>query len=134
MNANATPTATRAARRTGLALSALAVLFMLFSASFKLFATDAGLVSMQQLGIPKELMFGFGILEMSCALLFALPRTAFLGAVLLSGYLGGAVMTHLRVLDPWGSHVLFPTYVGAVAWAGLALRDPRVRALFLGRA
>jgi hypothetical protein len=79
-------------------------------------------------------MFGIGILEMSCALLFALPRTAFLGAVLLSGYLGGAVMTHLRVLDPWGSHVLFPTYVGAVAWAGLALRDPRVRALFLGRA
>jgi len=82
-----------------------------------------------QLGWPTHLNPVLGVLILGCLALYLWPRTAALGATLLTGYLGGAVAIHLRVGDPLGSHVLFPVYVGALFWAGLALRDARVRTL-----
>jgi hypothetical protein len=82
-----------------------------------------------QLGLPEGLVFGIGVLLLVCTTLYALPWTAFLGAVLLTGYLGGAVAMHVRVGNPLFSHVLFPVYVGALVWAGLAVREPRLRAV-----
>jgi len=72
---------------------------------------------------------GLGVLLLACTLLYAVPRTAVLGAILLTGYLGGAVATHLRVGDPLFSHVLFGVYMGVALWLGLYLRDARLRAL-----
>jgi hypothetical protein len=69
-----------------------------------------------------------GLLELACVALYLIPRTAVLGAILATGLLGGAVAMHLRVGDPYPSHTLFPIYVGALLWAGLFLRDARVRA------
>ena len=66
---------------------------------------------------------------LSCVVAYAVPRTSALGALLLTGYLGGAVATHVRVANPLFSHVLFPTYVAALLWGGLILRDARLRAL-----
>jgi hypothetical protein len=82
-----------------------------------------------QLGLPQELVFGIGVLLLACTILYALPWTAFLGAVLLTGYLGGAVALQVRVGNPLFSHVLFPVYAGALVWAGLVLREPRLRAV-----
>ncbi len=85
--------------------------------------------SFAQLGYPEGIAFGIGVLELACTLVYAWPRTSVYGAVLLTGYLGGAVATHLRLLDPWLTHTLFPVYVGALLWGGLLLRDRRLRAL-----
>ena len=72
-------------------------------------------------------MFGIGVVLAVCVALYAIPRTAFLGALLLTGYLGGAIATHVRAGDPLFTHVLFPIYVASVVWAGLVLRDGRLR-------
>jgi DoxX-like family len=72
---------------------------------------------------------GIGTLELACIAVYLVPRTSVLGAILLTGFLGGATATHVRVGDPLFSHVLFPSYVGALIWVGLLLRDPRLRAL-----
>jgi DoxX-like family len=81
------------------------------------------------LGIPIALDFTIGALLLLCTLLYAVPATSVLGAILLTGYLGGAVMSHLRAGDPLFSHVLPPTYLGIFLWLGLYLRDPRLRVL-----
>jgi len=119
------------ARWTGRVLSGLAVLFLLFSSVLKLAAPPEVIATFVTLGIPAQLATGLGLLELSCTLVYAIPRTALLGAILLTGYLGGAIATHLRMLDPWLSHTLFPLYVGALVWGGLLLRDRRVRELAL---
>jgi len=72
---------------------------------------------------------GLGLLLLACVVLYAVPRTAALGAILLTGYLGGAIATHLRVGDPLFTHVLFGVYVGVLLWLGLYLRDDRLRLL-----
>jgi len=132
-NASALGAPGRPARWTGRALSTLVVLFLLFSASFKFLPVSDEIVeTFDHLGLPLSLRSTIGILEVACVLLYALPRTAFLGGVLLTGYLGGAILTHLRVGDPLLSHTLFPAFLAAFAWAGLALRDRRIRTLFLG--
>jgi hypothetical protein len=74
-------------------------------------------------------VFGLGVILLSCVVAYAIPRTSVLGALLLTGYLGGAVATHVRVANPLFSHVLFPTYIAALLWGGLILRDARLRAL-----
>ena len=74
-----------------------------------------------------------GIVLLACTLLYALPRTAFVGAILLTGYLGGAVDAHVRVGDPLLTHTLFPIYFGVLVWLGLWLRDARVRAATASR-
>jgi ABC-type transport system involved in cytochrome c biogenesis permease component len=83
-----------------------------------------------ELGYQESVIVPLGIVLFSSTLLYALPRTAVLGAILLTGYLGGAVATHVRVGNPLLTHVLFPVYVGAFLWLGLALRDPRLQDLF----
>ena len=82
-----------------------------------------------QLGYPRDSVFSLGLVLLSCVLAYAVPRTSVLGALLLTGYLGGAVATHVRVANPLFSHVLFPTYVAAFLWGGLILRDARLRVL-----
>lgn len=115
--------------RAGLVMSALAVLFLLFDGVIKLLEIEPVVESFAQLGYPTSLARGIGALELACLALYVLPRTALMGAILLTGFLGGAVSTHLRIVDPLFSHVLFPVYVGALVWGGLFLRDDALRAL-----
>jgi hypothetical protein len=82
-----------------------------------------------QLGLPQNLTFSIGILELACVLLYAIPQSSILGAVLLTGYLGGATAIQMRVANPLFTHLLFPTYVGVFLWGGLYLRDERLRRL-----
>ena len=110
-------------------LTAIPVLFLIFSGSIKLVDHAEVSRSMTHLGWPDALAPAIGILELACVALYLIPRTAVLGAVVATGLLGGAVAAHLRVGDPLPTHTLFPIYVGALLWAGLYLRDARVRAL-----
>ena len=121
--------ASTAARWSGRVLTGIPVAFMLFDAAIKFAHIPEVAEASLQLGWPTHLNPVLGVLILGCLALHLWPRTAALGATLLTGYLGGAVAVHLRVGDPLGSHVLFPVYVGALFWAGLALRDARVRAL-----
>jgi hypothetical protein len=82
-----------------------------------------------ELGYPGSAVFTIGVIELVCLALYLVPATSVFGAILLVGYLGGAVATHVRVGHPLASHVLFPTYVAAMLWGGLYLREPRLRAL-----
>ena len=90
---------------------------------------DQAAVLGARLGYPVSLAVGIGVLELACVAVYVVPRTSLLGAVLLTGYLGGAIATHVRVQDPFFTHVVFPIYVAALIWIGLLLRDARVRAL-----
>jgi hypothetical protein len=81
------------------------------------------------LGYQESVLLGLGIVLLACTVLYAIPRTAVLGAILLTGYLGGAVATHVRVADPLFTHTLFPVYVGVLVWGGVFLREPRLREL-----
>ena len=110
----------------GRVLSALPVLAMLFSATFK-FRAPAEVVQIftGKFGYPPQTLTPLGVVELSCAVLYAIPQTAVLGALLMTGYLGGAVATHVRVSDVW----LPPAVLGVVAWVGLYLREPRLRDL-----
>ncbi len=116
---------------TGRALSGLVVLFMIFDGGIKLVPLGIVTETMAQLGYPASdaLARGLGILLLLSTLLYVVPRTSILGAILLTGYLGGAIATHLRVGNPVFSHLLFGLYLGLMAWGGLYLRDARVRAL-----
>lgn len=119
----------RRRRIAGRVLSAVPVLFLLFDGVMKLFAPAPVTESFARLGYPAGVALGIGLLELACLALHLVPRTAVAGAVLLTGFLGGAVATHVRVADPLASHILFPVYVAALMWAGLWLRDARVRVL-----
>lgn len=94
----------------------------------KLFKPQPVVEAFTKLGYP-DVMVPLGILLVVCTALYAIPATAVLGAILLTGYLGGAVSTHVRVGDPLFSHVLFPVYMGVMLWGGLYLRNARIRGL-----
>jgi hypothetical protein len=113
----------------GRILSALVVLFLLFDGVIKLPPLAPVTESLAQLGYPVSLARGLGVLTLVCAVLYAIPRTSVLGAILLTGLLGGAIATHLRVGSPIFTHLLFGGYLGVLAWGGLFLRDERVRNL-----
>jgi len=113
----------------GLILSGLAVLFLAFDAGMKVLSVPAAVEGTTQLGYPASAVTGIGILQVILLALYLIPRTAILGAVLWTGYLGGAVATHVRVSNPLFTHVLFPVYVAILLWGGLWLRDRRTRAL-----
>jgi hypothetical protein len=121
-------TSSKRAVWTGRILSGIAAAFLIFDSVGKLLRVQPVIDGTRQLGYPVEVVFGLGITELSCVLVYLIPRTPVLGAVLLTGYLGGAVATHVRIGDPLVTHVLFPTYVAALLWGGLALRDSRLRA------
>ena len=118
-------------RMAGWGLTGLALAFLVMDGTMKLLAHPAVLEASVQLGYPTGPGFArlLGGLLLACTILYAAPPTAGLGAVLLTGYLGGAVASHLRLGHPLFSHVLFGVYVGVVVWGGLYLRDPRLRAL-----
>jgi hypothetical protein len=115
-------------------LSGLVVLFLIFDGVTKLITIKPVVEGMQKLGYPIPLAPVIGAILLVCVVLYVIPRTAPLGAILLTGYLGGAVASQLRVGMPLLGYTLFPIYVAALAWGGLYLRDSRVRALIAPRA
>ena len=82
-----------------------------------------------RLAYPETKIIGIGVLLIVCTIIYLIPRASIFGAILLTGYLGGAISTHVRVNDPLFSHVLFPAYIALLLWVGLYLREPRLRAL-----
>ena len=130
MTSVASPTPAKTSTRIwiGRALSALVILFLLMDAGMKLAALPVVIETNAQLGWPAHMARPLGVILLICTLLHAYPRTAVLGAALLTGYLGGAVATHVRIGDPLFSHILMPVYLGIFLWGGLYLRDARVRA------
>jgi hypothetical protein len=112
----------------GRILSSLAAAFMAFDGILHIAKPAAVAEAFSQLGYPLRLSIGLGVLELVFTLLYGIPRTAFVGALLLTAYLGGAVATQLRVDAGWFP-TIFPVIIAALLWTGLALRDPRVRNL-----
>ncbi|MFD2853706.1 DoxX family protein [Seohaeicola zhoushanensis] len=113
--------------RIGWALSALFGLFMLGASVAPKFLTDIGAETMAGLGWPDAPVLLIGVLELVCTLLFLLPRTGLLGAVLMMAIFGGAIVTQMRAGSPLYSHTLFAVWLGILMWGGLWLRDPAVR-------
>ena len=117
--------------RIGWTLSGLAAAFLLFDATGKLLRVQPVLEGTANLGWPETSVFPVGVLLLAGVALYLIPRTSVLGAIYLAAYLGGAVATHVRVGSPLATHVLFPVYVAAFVWGGLALRKPQLTALLL---
>lgn len=114
----------------GRILSGLVIAFLLFDALGKLAKIEPVLKSMEELGIPATQAVAIGIILLVITVLYAIPQTSAFGALLLTGYLGGAVAVHVLVGNPLWSHTLFPVYVGLLLWIGLALRNGKVKELF----
>ncbi len=112
----------------GRILSGLSSVFLLFDGGAKLFKPAAVVQTTLQLGYPETTIVGMGIVLLVSTVLYLIPRTAIFGAILLTGYLGGAVATHVRVGGSW-FNILFPAFFGCMIWAGLTLRDARLRSL-----
>jgi hypothetical protein len=110
---------------TGRILSTLAILFLVLDGVMKLVNPVPVVEAMTRLGYPLSLTTPIGIILLCCVLFHAIPRTAIFGAILLTGYLGGAVASQVRIGEPLFSHVLFPVYFGVLIWAGLYLRHPQ---------
>jgi DoxX-like family len=115
--------------RIGWVLSAVTILFMLFDAAGKLFLESHVVQATTKLGYPVAVIQPIGVIALLCTILYALPRTAILGAVLLTGFYGGAVASKVRIEDPLFSSILFGVYFGLLAWGGVYLRDERLRTL-----
>lgn len=109
----------------GRIISALPVLMLLFSGIIKLMKPAVVVEEFFRLGYPENLIVGIGILELFCTVVYVIPRSSILGAILLTGYLGGATATHVRIGDPFFA----PIILGVLIWGGLFLRDDRLRAL-----
>jgi hypothetical protein len=114
---------------TGRVVSGLAVLFLLFDILMKFIQPPEAIEGTQQLGYATSAIFTLGVIQLVCLILYLIPATAFFGAILWTGYLGGAVATHFRIDNPLISHTLFPIYVALFLWGGLWLRDARLRKL-----
>lgn len=126
------PAPSATARRLGWTLTTLFVLFMLFDISVKVLQPPEAASGVTDLGWTIDAMLPLGIVQVVMLVLYLVPRTAVLGAILWTGYLGGAVATHVRISNPLFSHILFPIYVALFLWGGLYLRERRVRAFLLG--
>jgi hypothetical protein len=113
----------------GRIISAVVILFLLVDGGMKLIPLDIVVEATGQLGYPVSIARTLGILTLVCTILYAIPQTSVLGAILLTGYLGGAIASHLRIDSPLFSHVLFGVYLGLMIWGGLYLRDGLLRAL-----
>jgi hypothetical protein len=118
----------------GRILSSFAVLFLVFDATVKLLKLPAAVEATTNLGYPEGVIIPLGLIEVACLIAYLAPRASALGAILWTGYLGGAIATHVRVGSPLFSHTLFPIYVAALLWVGLWLRDQRLRAVLPLRA
>ena len=124
------PQTSKSALWTGRILSTLAVLFLLMDGVMKLFKPVFVTDAMTKLGYPPSETVPIGIAILVCTILYVIPRTSIFGAVLLTGFLGGAVATNFRVQSPLFSNELFPVYVAAMVWGGLLLRDAKLRDIF----
>src|SRR5947208_3622559 len=113
-------------KAAGRVLSTLAVLFLLMDGVMKVLRLPVVVEATARLGYPDSSIQLIGWIVLVCTALYVIPPTAALGAVLLTGFLGGAVATNLRIGNPLFSHILFPVYLGAVVWAGLLLRRPQL--------
>jgi hypothetical protein len=127
-NVLSNPAWSRALTWIGRALSAVVILFLLFDATSKLLNVEPVQRAMAELGYPGSAGMAIGWVGILCAALYAYPPTAALGAVLITGLCGGAIASHLRIGSPLFSHTLFGLYVGVLAWAGVWLRNARLRA------
>ena len=116
-------------RRLGWGISGLMILFLLFDSVSKLALEQHVVAATAGIGYPPALIRPLGIICLACTVLYAIPRTSIFGAILLTGYLGGAVASKVRIEDPVFSSVLFGVYFGIFAWGGLYLRDSRLHAL-----
>jgi hypothetical protein len=119
----------RAALWAGWILSGLLIVFMTFDGAIQLIAFDFVRSGMAEFGIPPDFARPLGLVTLACTGLYAVPRTSVLGAILLTGFLGGAIATHLRGADPLLPHVASALVLGLVAWGGLYLRNAWLRAL-----
>src|SRR2546427_6285361 len=111
----------------GRVLSGLPSLFLVVDGIAKLVKPAPVVEGTVKLGYPESVIIPLGIVLLTCTILYVIPRTSVLGAILLTGYLGGAVATHVRVGDPLFTHILFPVYLGVLIWTGLFLRDDALR-------
>ena len=123
-------TTSKTPRRVGWGLTAIIILFMLFDAAGKLALEPHVVEATTKIGYPVGAIRPIGVIALICTVLYAIPRTAILGAVLLTGFCGGAVASKIRIEDPLFSSVLFGVYFGLIAWGGLYLRDDALRRLF----
>lgn len=112
----------------GRILSALPALFLLLDGVMKLVKPVQVVEATVRLGYHESVILPLGIVLLTCTILYVIPRTSVFGAILLTGYLGGAVATHVRAGEGWFP-ILFPVIIGALVWGGLCLRDARLRAL-----
>ena len=116
----------------GRVLSGIAVAFLLFDATGKLLKVGPVIEGSAKLGYPENTIVPIGVLLLIGVVLYLIPRTSVLGAIYLAAYLGGAVASHYRLGNPLATHILFPVYVAAFLWGGLALRSPRLLAVLIG--
>jgi hypothetical protein len=113
----------------GWGMSGLMIAFLLFDSISKLVLEHHVVEATTQIGYPLDVIRPLGVICLACTLLYAIPRTSILGAILLTGYLGGSIASKVRIEDPMFSSVLFGAYFGILVWGGLYLRDERLRSL-----
>ena len=113
----------------GYVLTGLVAAFLTFDTVMKLLQLAPAVQGTTELGYPAGTVVVIGAIELVCLVLYLIPRTSVLGALVLTGYLGGAIATHLRVGSPLPTHTLFPIYVALLVWGGLYLRESRLRTL-----
>ena len=111
---------------TGRIISALVVLFLLFDSAIKLMKLPPAVEGTARLGYPVTLVLPIGLVLLICVVIYVIPSTSVVGAILLTGYLGGAVASNVRIGNPLFGYVLFPVYVAVLLWTGLLLRDDRL--------
>ena len=127
----ATAPVSKPSRWTGRILSGLVIVFLLFDGAIKLVPWPVVTETMDKMGYgsSETLARSLGIITIVCTVLYSVPPTSMLGAILLTGYLGGAIASHVRIGSPLFTHVLFGFYLGLMVWGGLWLRDPALRIL-----
>jgi len=116
-------------RMTGYALTSFVGLFLTFDTVLKVLQLAPAMQGTTELGYPASTVLPIGLIQLVCLVLYLIPRTSVLGALLLTGYLGGAIATHVRLGNPLLTHTLFPIYVALMVWGGLYLRESRLREL-----
>ena len=119
----------RTAAKVGYVFTGLAALFLTFDTVLKVLRLGPAVEGTIALGYPVDSVLWIGIIELVCLVLYLIPRTSVLGALLMTGYLGGAIATHVRISSPLLTHTLFPIYVALLLWGGLYLREKRLQVL-----
>jgi DoxX-like family len=128
-----TVTRSRKVLWTGRLMSGLAILFMAVDSVGKVLELAPVIQGSTELGYAASAVFGLGLIELACVVLYVIPRTSVLGAILMTGWFGGAIATHLRLGHPLFSHTLFPIYVAVLVWGGLFLRNGSLRTVLFPR-